>query len=231
MFNIAGLEFHAYGLMLGLAIVASWSLSSGLAKKKEVNFEKLEGLIMATILGGLIGARIYHVIDYWNSYYALSPIKVLYLWEGGLAIWGAVIGGAVTLMAGYKVQIKNLGKLKLMELLDLGAYGMPVAQAIGRLGNYANGELVGKNGEPLFAIEAILNLVLFGVIWKYMRNTKSGMILGTYLIGYGLIRLALEKLRPEEIIWYSLGLPMAMWMSMVAIAIGTWIVITSQRQS
>jgi len=119
-------------------------------------------------------------------------------------------------------------------LMDVVVIGVPLGQAIGRLGNWVNGELYGKNGEPLFAFEAGLNLLLFIFLWKIVatpgvrrgRNTTPGetlapgKIAGSYLIGYGLIRILLENLRPEEIIWKWQGVPVAIIMGFVSLFVG-----------
>ena len=92
-------------------------------------------------------------------------------------------------------------------------------------------ELWGKNGEPLFAYEGLLNLVLFGVLWKVStKKHKSGTLSGIYLIGYGVIRTLLENLRPDGTIWKLGGVPMAIIFSAVAILVGGYLIFR-KRQS
>jgi prolipoprotein diacylglyceryltransferase len=109
--------------------------------------------------------------------------------------------------------------------------GVPLGQAIGRLGNLVNGELYGKNGEPLFAWEAMLSLILFGILWKMSTSEVdiSGKISGVYLVGYGLIRILLENFRPNEIIWKWHGVPVAIIFGVLAVFAGG--VILKKKQS
>lgn len=137
-----------------------------------------------------------------------------------MGIWGAVGGGLLGL-----VIFCHFNKLKFLKILDTLVPGVPLAQAIGRVGNFINGELFGKNGEPLFAYEGVLNLVLFGVLWKASRKQKkSGLVSGTYLAGYGVIRVVLENFRPEETIWRLYGVPVAVIFGMVAILSGSCLI-------
>ena len=111
-------------------------------------------LSMRALVAGVIGARLYHVIDYWQRYYQYNPGKIPAVWEGGLGIWGAIVGAVLgrSLYSYFK-------KKNLRTILEAFAVGAPIAQAIGRLGNWVNGELYGKNGEPLFACEAFPQLL------------------------------------------------------------------------
>lgn len=232
MLNFGGFSLHGYGLIIGLAIVVAWEISLFLARKRKVDINFIEGCLLWAVIGGILGARIYHVIDKWPAYYSLYPIKVIFLWEGGLGIWGAVIGGAAALIANYKYQIsKQKNKVSLLEVVDIAALGIPIAQAIGRLGNWINGELMGKNGEPLFAIEATFNLFLFGVLWKFSHKNKEGRLTAIYLVGYGIIRVLLENLREEESIWRWNDIAVAQIMGIMAIAIGGFILLKYQKQS
>jgi phosphatidylglycerol:prolipoprotein diacylglycerol transferase len=131
------------------------------------------------------------------------------------------------------------------QLLDLGAFGLPLAQAIGRWGNFANRELegiatnlpwaitdaAGDRRHPLFLYESLLNLILFLCLLALAKraNVKSGIILASYLIGYGLIRLILEALRPVEIVWVWQGFPVAQIFSLLAIIVGFALLLRRSR--
>lgn len=219
MFNLFGLTIHLYGVLLGLGV---WvGLETSLVARPKMKKEIEEAFVWA--LGfGIAGARLYHVVDFWGRYYQYNLAKIWAVWEGGLGIWGAIVG------AGFGIFLYSLlRKRNMWGLLEAFAVGAPIAQAIGRLGNFVNGELYGKNGEPLFAYEAILNLFLFVFLWKVHKSKKfAGKLLGVYLIGYGIIRILLEGLRPNEIIWRIGGVPTAIIFGLVAIGVGT-IIITS----
>lgn len=239
MLKLFGLEIHLYGLTLGLGALAGLNVAQRLAKKRNLP-EKLveEGFWWALVLG-LIGARIYHVIDLWDELYRFNPLNSLYLWQGGLGIFGGIAGGVLGILLFWLLRARK--NISLLSLLDLGAFGLPLAQAIGRFGNFFNRELAGKvtnlpwaitstdgtKVHPLFLYESLLTLVLFLILVKLVKgksvNTRVilvGQIFALYLVGYGLIRFLLEPLRPPEIIWMVLGIPVAQLAAGVAIAVG-----------
>ena len=220
--QIFGLTFNLYGLILGLAILAAFQASLWLAKRRKIPVQLIEQLFWWVVIGGIIGARIYHVIDKWKEIYSLNPQSVFYVWNGGLGIWGAIGGGVIGLL-GYWV-IKLQMKINFFVLVDVVMFGVPLGQAIGRWGNFFNNEIVGKNGEPLFLYESGLSFVLFVILVKLVKLDKfgkeSGKISGLYLIGYRLIRILLEPLRPEAMVWKIGIMPTASLVSMVAILIG-----------
>jgi phosphatidylglycerol---prolipoprotein diacylglyceryl transferase len=239
---IGGLNFHGYGLIIGMAIAVGWWLFDVIGAKSGLSESLRRRLVMAGVAGGVIGARLYHVIDYW-SYYSAQPGEILMVWQGGLGIWGAILGGLVGVGVVLVKKRELWGKT-----LDAVAVGLPLAQAIGRWGNWVNGELFGKptnlpwglfvpmenrpagleqatHFQPLFLYESLLSLFLFGCLWRLWKSGRllgSGRIFGTYLIGYGLIRLLLEPLRIE--VWTIVNIPTAQWFSWGAIIIGIWLV-------
>jgi phosphatidylglycerol:prolipoprotein diacylglycerol transferase len=206
------MQFHGYGLLVGIAIVVGWWWSGRQARRLQIDPTWIDKAAGWAIAGGLIGARTYHVIDYWD-YYGSRWIEVFWVWQGGLAIWGAIIGGAVGVVLGLRSWAKAV------RVMDAAALGLPLSQAIGRWGNWINGELYGIQGQPLFAYEALLNLGLFwglnfGLKWK-----KPGMAAAAYLVGYGLIRGLLEPLRSDPWMWGRW--PAASWISGTAIVAGS----------
>jgi prolipoprotein diacylglyceryl transferase len=126
--------------------------------------------------------------------------------------------------------------ISLIQLLDLGSFGLPLAQAIGRWGNFFSKELygvptnlpiavtdsLGNKVHPLFLYESLLNLSLFLIfIWQVKkRQPRTGKIFAGYLIGYGIIRFLLEPLRPIMSVWTLAGYPVAQLVSLLAIGLG-----------
>ncbi len=179
------------------------------------------------VLGlGIVGARLYHVTDYWERYYQFNLGKIPAVWDGGLGIWGGIVGALMGVFLYCMFRRKNI-----WPLLDAFTIGAPLAQAVGRVGNFVNGELVGKNGEPLFAYEAILNLALFGFLWKEAQRDKvPGKIFGRYLAGYGIVRILLENLRPNGVIWRIGGVPTAVIFGVIAIISGMAVFLVVMRK-
>lgn len=224
MLNLFGISFYGYGLLIGLGIWVAMEIA--FINRGKINKEIFERAMWWSIASGVIGARLYHVVDYWERYYSTNLIKILFFWEGGLGIWGAIGGGALGLLI-----FCYLNNYRFIKMADALVVGIPLAQTIGRLGNFINGELYGKNGEPLFAYEGGLNLVLFLILWKISRKqNRTGVISGIYLVGYGVIRILLENLRPIETIWRLEGVPTAIIFSLAAILFGVFL-ISWKRQS
>jgi len=237
MVNILGLSFHLYGLLIGLGVWLAFEMSLRVARRWKIKVKILDQALWWAVIPGVIGARIYHVIDLWDEYYRFDWVKSFCLWEGGLGIWGGVIGGVLGL-AGFYLIRKKILKIKFLSLLDLGAIGLPLAQAIGRWGNFVNRELYGRptslpwgiqvpgsevRVHPLFLYESLLDLMLFmglvGVVYS-SKEVKPGKVLGLYLIGYGIIRFVLEPWRVASNIWTWNGLIVAQIVSVVAILVG-----------
>jgi len=225
-------RFYGIILMTG-ALVGGW-LAAREAKRRGMDPEIVWDLLIWLIIGGVIGARLWHVFtpspsalvvdpvtgQMVNPYFAGGTVRfldILTIWNGGLGIPGAVIGGVIAL---YFYARKN--GLDFKDWLDIGAPSVALGQAIGRLGNLFNQELYGaptdlpwklyidprhrlasfQNVEyyhPLFAYEAILNLAnMFLLIWvtrNYEGSRRKGDVFLVYLIAYPLIRFGLDFLR------------------------------------
>lgn len=167
--------FHWYGLFIGIAIVVGWSV----AERIESRVNKVAPWVIGL---GLVGARIYHVIDLWE-YYGQNLAQVVAVWNGGMSIWGGLIGG---LAAWWIVGRRS------WEVLGAIVTGLPLSQAIGRIGNGVNNEFTNLvYGIPWWGAEAILDLMLFVLL----RGFSSKWRIWIYLVGYGLIRLVLQPYR------------------------------------
>lgn len=218
--------FSIYGILISLGILCALLTAETLVKPKEKN--TLWALVFWGILGGLIGARTYHVIDYWWLY-SQKPLLILDLRTGGIGIWGAIAGG---FLAGY-IYLKHTKK-EALKWFDVVAVVFPLAQAVGRLGNFFNRELYGKatnlpwgihinqtnqKYHPLFAYEALLNLLLFIGLYSLYQEKKKKLAPGTfftlYLGGYAFIRFFLEFLRINP--WSVFGLNVAQTISILVL--------------
>ncbi len=117
-----------YGLIVVTAASIGIWVALREARRKGLSEYQFADAIPWVIVGGLIGARLFHVIDHWPDEYAANPLRALYIWEGGLAIWGGVIGGltALALFAWRR-------GLRLAVLLDTAVPGLVLGQAIGRI--------------------------------------------------------------------------------------------------
>ncbi len=184
---------------------------------------------------GIVGARLYHVIDKWDFY---SQNPVLIFGGAGLGIFGAVIGGAIGLLIYTRWK-----KLSTLRWLDIVAPGIILAQAIGRWGNFFNQELYGyptdlpwgiyidpahrlpgyeafSHFHPLFLYESLWNLLGFSLLMLLGRKLKHRLLDGDifffYLIYYGVGRFSLEGFKID--VWTVAGVPTANWITGIAIA-------------
>ncbi|WP_372455665.1 prolipoprotein diacylglyceryl transferase [Sphaerisporangium fuscum] len=186
---------------------------------------------------GLVGGRLYHVITDWQLYFAENapnrPIDALYIWHGGLGIWGAIALGAV----GVWIACRRRG-ISLAAVADTVAPGIAVAQAIGRWGNYFNQELFGgptdlpwgleidpgrpgtipgvSTYHPAFLYESLWDLALAGVlIWAGKRyGLRHARLFALYVAGYTLGRFWIEGMRVDPA-HHILGLRLNQWTSLI----------------
>lgn len=223
-----------YGLFISLAVYTAVVLVEKKARKSALETAVIWDLMVVGILGGVLGARAYHVVNEWN-YYVSHPREIMMIWQGGLGIFGALAGG-ITSMYFYSKR-KHFA---LLPYLDLIATSLPLAQAIGRVGNFINQELYGpptnmpwkvyirpenriagyeeyEYFHPLFAYEIVLNIILMVLInYKYKKNDHlvgTGYFIWLYLSGYALIRFLLEFIRLET--WKIQGINIAQLLSLI----------------
>ncbi|MDC0448990.1 prolipoprotein diacylglyceryl transferase [bacterium] len=186
-----------YGIVISFGIFVSALAAEKLAKGKNANI--LWGGIFWTILGGILGARTFHVIHL-LPYYLANPVRIFAIWNGGLGIIGGILGGIIAVVTYLKFK-----KEPLVSWLNIAGVVTPLGQAIGRWGNFFNKEIVGKGGHPIFLYESILNFGLFAIL--YFAYKRSRPTFWLYLTGYSVIRFFLEFLRADPLsVWFIGGL-------------------------
>ena len=203
---------HLYGLIIGIAIVIGINYFSRhqtiIPKNKENIF------IIGLLFFSICSSRLYHVADQWN-YYSQYPSQILATWNGGLGIYGAILGAILFIFL-----FSRHYKISFLKITDSVAPILPLCQALGRLGNFVNGEI------PLWWFEAGLNLLLFFILKSKALKHYSSTAL--YLIGYGTIRLFFEFFRSDT--WQINSLKIAQIISLVFILIGIFILRTDSHQ-
>ena len=236
IFSIGHFALRWYGLILLIAIGVGIWLTAREADRKGFKKEDVYDAAVWIIIGGVIGARVFHVLDHWSHTYAVNPIRALYIWEGGLAIWGAIIGG---LIIGALLTWKRGWYFP--RFLDAAAPGLVLAQAIGRLACVITGDAMGKptNGPfgfaytspnalvpelgvyytPMPVYELGINLAIFIALWQLRkRNWPDGMLFLVYLTLYSLERFFLAFTSSYRII--AFGLTQSQIIAAFAFAIG-----------
>jgi len=213
--SIGPLRLTAYGLMIALGILAAVRLAgSRLERSGEGTRDDMASIAMWGVVGGVIGARLYHVATDWSSFsHDLGRIPLI--WKGGLGIPGGLVGGVI---AGL-VAARRRGVSR-PELLTVVAPAIPLAQAIGRWGNWWNQELFGRatrlpwalqiapsklppgyapgtTFHPTFLYESLWNVALCVLLLVIDRRLplRPGRLFAVYLAGYGVGRFWIEGLR------------------------------------
>lgn len=227
--------FQMYGLMIALGVVAAVELGRARWRARGGNPDDLYAIAMWAVPAGLIGARLYHVLTDWRSYEG-RWLDALKIWQGGLGIPG---GMALGIAVG--VWVAHRRGARLPSILDAVVPALPLAQAIGRLGNWWNQELFGGPTSlpwgvridaanrpleyvgssvfhPTFLYEMLWNLALCSVLILIdrRRQLRPGNLLPLYVLGYFTGRLWIEALRIDEasIIF---GLRVNIWLSIIGI--------------
>lgn len=225
-----------YGLLIALALAIAAFLCT--QEEKRLGLPKDTGLdiVLYALPPAIIIARLYYVVFSWDSF-KLHPLDILKFWEGGLAIYGGVIGGALGVWL-----LSKRRHIPMLLLGDIVAPPLLLGQAIGRWGNYFNGEAFGtavshaawqffpfavKIGEnwhlATFFYESMWNI--FGFLFLYFNRkrlrveNKNGHVLYWYFIWYGLGRLMIEGLRTDSLMWGPVRVSQLLSLVIVALAL------------
>lgn len=215
-FSIGNFTIQWYGVIIAMGFLLAFLYLMFSCRKFNVDQDRLIDAVIVGMIGGIIGARLYYVIFYPGDQYVKDPISILYIWNGGLAIYGGIIGGLLcgALMA-------KLRGLKIAAVLDLAALGFLIGQTVGRWGNYVNQEAFGTATDlpwgmmsdrtrlmvdgpvhPCFLYESIWCLIGFGLLHLFATRVRryDGQVFLLYLLWYGLGRFWIEGLRTDSLI-------------------------------
>ena len=214
-FSIGPLEIHLYGVIIALGLLLAVLYACRRSKAFGIKDDDiLDGVLWVTPFS-ILCARLYYCIFSWEQY-ASDPVSILYIWEGGLAIYGGVLGAliGVAVFCRYK-------KIKVTALLDLVSLGFLIGQYLGRWGNFFNREAFGAETDsflrmglfnpvtgvttyhhPTFLYESLWNLAGFLLLHFLSKKRKyDGQIALGYVAWYGLGRAFIEGLRTDSLYW------------------------------
>ena len=212
-----GLEVRWYGILLTLGIIAGFCYALYRAKFEGFTADDVIDYAIVTVILAIIGARTYYVLTTLDEGLYHSFYDVIAIWEGGIAMYGSIIGGAAALLIVSK--FKKFKKDRVIKIFDMVAPGVMLGQIIGRWGNFVNGEAHGvetsegfflrmglKYGSemtyyhPTFLYESLWNLVGFVLINLFYKKKKfDGQIVLMYLAWYGFGRMFIEGLRTDSL--------------------------------
>lgn len=213
-----GLEVRWYGIILTLGIIAGFLYALYRSKFEGVSSDDLIDFTLVTVVLAIIGARTYYVLTTIKDGIYHSFYDVIAIWEGGIAMYGSVIGGALGLF--LVSRWKKYNKDKILRVFDMVSPGVMLGQIIGRWGNFVNGEAHGIESSenfflrmglmdkgtkftyyhPTFLYESLWNLVGFILINIFYKKKKfNGQIMLEYLAWYGFGRMFIEGLRTDSL--------------------------------
>ena len=211
VFSLGNFHIYWYGVIIACGLLLAVLYGYVSAPRYNVDKNKLINCVLVGIITGIIGARAYFCLFQWD-YYSKNPIEVFYINNGGLAIYGGIIGALVGGITVAKIQ-----KMKVMPILDITMVGFLLGQGIGRWGNFMNQEALGSQTDlpwrmmsegtggvgvhPCFFYESmwcLLGFVLFHFYGKY-KQKYAGQIFYMYLVWYGFERMIVEGLRTDSL--------------------------------
>lgn len=244
-FSIGPLAVHWYGLMYVVGIAVGLLVAWPYARSKGFTRNQLETVVLWAIPAGLVGARLYYVIQQPLGPYLKEPWRILAAWEGGMAFYGAIFAVVIVLLvAGWRL------KISILRLLDVGALFAVVGQFFGRIGNFINGDVIGYPTnlpwgviytnpgsfaprhdlayQPAAAYEALIDVLLFGLLWWLRNKLKPGVLFFVYIVGYSLSQIIVFIWRDNEVIF--LGLKQAQLTAIVVIVVAVMVFLVLFRR-
>lgn len=228
-FSLFGKEIYWYGIIIALGFALAVLYCMHRARAFGLTQDNILDFMFVAVPLSIVCARLYYCIFEWDSYKD-DPISVLYIWEGGIAIYGAVIGAILAAILFCKIK-----RVALLPLMDLGSLGLFIGQMIGRWGNFINREAFGaetdsflkmglsytnsgmKYYHPTFLYESLWNFVGFIVMHFISKKRKfDGQVFLGYVAWYGLGRAWIEGLRTDSLYLFGSGIRVSQLLAAVS---------------
>ena len=242
-FKIGNFEIRWYGLLISGVVLLSIFLALKSCKKYDIDPNDLLDYMIFALPSAIIGLRVYYVIFNFEQYRD-NPVSMLYFWEGGLAIYGGIIGGVLALFI-----VSRVKKQKLLKIIDFVIGYVALGQAVGRWGNFFNQEAFGgpttlpwgMTGDkidiyvrsqgwdagtlvhPTFLYESLWCLIIFITIMLYRRSRfkkRDGECIAIYMMMYGLERMLVEGLRTDSLYIGNTGIRVSQLLSGIVLVVG-----------
>ena len=250
LLDLGFVKIYWYSIMILLGIFVGGSFIIKESRRFKIPDDYTINLILLCMLFGILGARLYYVAFNW-SYYSHNLLEIIKIWEGGLAIHGGILFGLIFIIFYTKKY-----KVNTWRMLDIVVVGLIIGQAIGRWGNFFNGEahgpattletlqnlfipgfiidgmnIHGTYYHPTFLYESVWNFIGFilMLIFRRFRYIKEGQITGFYLMWYSLGRFYIESLRMDSLLFGEFKV--AQLVSIVMFLTGFFLIIFRMRTS
>lgn len=244
LLRLGPFEIRYYGIIYALGFILAYFFISYLAKKRELKLTKEDiwDFLFYLIIGTIIGARLFEIIIYNPTYYFKNPLEMLALWHGGLSFHGGLIGAIIAAFIYCKKK-----KIQFYDLADITIIPLAFGLFLGRIGNFLNGELVGRITNlpwcvkfkdyggcrhPSQLYESLKNLFIFSFLW-FLKNKKlkKGIMFWSFILMYSVLRFFIEFFRaPDEQIGFIIGLTMGQWLNIIMFVVGLFFFIRINKQ-
>ena len=234
---IFGIRWYAVMIMIGFLLAAVYAMKR--APQFGTNGDQVADILLIGLPSAIIGARLYYVAYMWD-YYSQHKDEIIRIWDGGIAIYGAVIAAIIAVIIYGKIK-----KMDILSFLDLGGIGLLLGQAIGRWGNFFNAEAFGTTTDlpwgmvirtsvmqqgtpvhPTFFYEFAWNLIGFALLHFYSKKRKfKGELFLMYIAWYGLGRGFIEGLRTDSLMWGSTDIRVSQVLAFASCAVAVIILL------
>ena len=248
IFSLGPVHVRWYGLLFAIGFLFGYSHGERMFKHENIDLKWLESLFIYLIVATVIGARLGHVLFYGWDYYSQHPIEILYVWQGGLASHGGVIGIIIAML----IWSKKVSKRSILWVLDRVVVPSIFVGALIRLGNLMNSEIYGmqtslpwgfifkRNHEtvakhPTQIYESLSYMVTFGVLlymyWKTKAKDYQGLLVGVFFVMVFSARFFIEFIKEvQESFENGMSLDMGQWLSIPFVLTGIFLIVRALKK-
>ncbi len=251
-FELGPIKIYWYAILIVTGVIVGLLLANKESVRLNLPEDTFGDLLLWALPIAILGARLYYVMFEWHRYVGKPWWSIFAVWEGGLAIHGALIGSIIT-----GIVFANKNKIPFWKLVDIAAPSIIIGQAIGRWGNFMNQEAHGGpvsqaayenfirflpdfienqmviNGvlyHPTFLYEFLWNLLVFaGLLWLRRRNPLRGEVFINYLIWYSVGRFFIEGMRTDSLYMFGEAIRTAQFISILTIVLGIGLIIYRRK--
>jgi phosphatidylglycerol:prolipoprotein diacylglycerol transferase len=246
-FSIGPISVRWYGLMYVVGITVGLLVAWPYARWKGFAEGQLEKVVLWAVPAGLIGARLYYVIQQPLGQYLADPLRIFAVWEGGMAFYGAIFTIVIVLLiAGWRL------KISILKLMDVAAIFAVVGQFFGRIGNIINGDVIGYPTnlpwgvvyanpssfaprhdiayQPAAVYEALIDVLLFGLLWWLRKKVNSGILFFVYILSYSISQIIVFVWRDNEVVFLGLKQAQLTAVGVIIVAVVVFLVLFRQQR-
>ena len=236
-FTLGGITVRWYGIIIALALIIGAFFCTRLAKKEGLDPDIITDIVLVGAPLGIVCARLYYVFFNWEQYKG-DLLSIFAIWNGGIAIYGAIIGAVLGAYIYLKVK-----KLNVLKVFDICIFGLLIGQIIGRWGNFVNAEAYGSITKlpwgmiinnplstemvhPAFLYESLWNLLGFTGLLIYRKHKKfDGEIFLLYIAWYGIGRCWIEGLRTDSLMFLGTRVSQLVAVLTATVSVVWWMIL------